>query len=144
MIQILAESHLSSRLLLTIYPVIISFFFTIFSTFSKYVLLHRSCLVVAYSTPKMPIAAITGKLRRKIWTDLGTSLGLGISSAYAYWSVLQTSCRSSTRGSNNLLSSLFIVYLLRTRAYILFPILGTFTIFPLVSLAVPGRDRSRC
>ncbi|KIM26205.1 hypothetical protein M408DRAFT_73110 [Serendipita vermifera MAFF 305830] len=33
----------------------------------------------------MPVAAITGKLRRKIWTDLGTSLGLGISSAYAYW-----------------------------------------------------------
>ncbi|CAG8582444.1 5400_t:CDS:2 [Acaulospora colombiana] len=26
----------------------------------------------------MPVAAITGKLRRRIWTDLGTSLGLGV------------------------------------------------------------------
>jgi cytochrome c oxidase subunit 7 len=33
----------------------------------------------------MPVAAITGKLRRRIWTDLGTAMGLGVSSAYAYW-----------------------------------------------------------
>ncbi|CAG7851419.1 SubName: Full=Uncharacterized protein {ECO:0000313/EMBL:CCA71154.1} [Serendipita indica DSM 11827] len=33
----------------------------------------------------MPVAAITGKLRRKIWTDISTALGLGVSSGYAYW-----------------------------------------------------------
>ncbi|KAG8754795.1 hypothetical protein FRC14_004636 [Serendipita sp. 396] len=33
----------------------------------------------------MPIAPITGKLRRRIWTDIGTALGLGFSGAYAYW-----------------------------------------------------------
>ncbi|KAH9066702.1 COX7A, subunit VIIa of cytochrome c oxidase [Lactarius psammicola] len=33
----------------------------------------------------MPIAPITGKLRKRLWLDLSCALGLGISSAYAYW-----------------------------------------------------------
>jgi hypothetical protein len=36
----------------------------------------------------MPFAPITGKLRKRLWLDLSCALGLGISSAYAYWSVL--------------------------------------------------------
>jgi hypothetical protein len=35
----------------------------------------------------MPIAPITGKLRKRLWLDLSCAFGLGISSAYAYWSV---------------------------------------------------------
>ncbi|KAF8269804.1 COX7A, subunit VIIa of cytochrome c oxidase [Lactarius quietus] len=33
----------------------------------------------------MPIAPITGKLRKRLWLDLSCGLGLGISAAYAYW-----------------------------------------------------------
>lgn len=33
----------------------------------------------------MPIAPITGKLRKRLWLDLSCAFGLGISSAYAYW-----------------------------------------------------------
>jgi cytochrome c oxidase subunit 7 len=36
----------------------------------------------------MPFAPITGKLRKRLWLDLSCALGLGISSAYAYWSVV--------------------------------------------------------
>jgi len=36
----------------------------------------------------MPIAPITGKLRKRLWLDLSCAMGLGISSAYAYWSVV--------------------------------------------------------
>jgi hypothetical protein len=35
----------------------------------------------------MPIAPITGKLRKRLWLDLSVALGLGVSSAYAYWYV---------------------------------------------------------
>jgi hypothetical protein len=35
----------------------------------------------------MPIVPITGKLRKRLWLDLSCGLGLGIASAYAYWSV---------------------------------------------------------
>ncbi|KAI0289452.1 hypothetical protein BC826DRAFT_1107022 [Russula brevipes] len=33
----------------------------------------------------MPIAPITGKLRKRLWLDLSCAFGLGISGAYAYW-----------------------------------------------------------
>ncbi|KAH9995396.1 cytochrome-c oxidase subunit VIIa [Russula compacta] len=33
----------------------------------------------------MPIAPITGKLRKRLWLDLSCGLGLGIAGAYAYW-----------------------------------------------------------
>jgi len=33
----------------------------------------------------MPIAPITGKLRKRFWVDVTTSLGLGVASAYAFW-----------------------------------------------------------
>ncbi|KAN0130946.1 hypothetical protein V8E53_011324 [Lactarius tabidus] len=33
----------------------------------------------------MPIAPITGKLRKRLWLDLSCGLGFGISAAYAYW-----------------------------------------------------------
>lgn len=33
----------------------------------------------------MPIAPITGKLRKRLWLDLSVAIGLGVSSAYAYW-----------------------------------------------------------
>jgi cytochrome c oxidase subunit 7 len=36
----------------------------------------------------MPIAPITGKLRKRLWLDLSSAFALGISSAYGYWSVL--------------------------------------------------------
>lgn len=36
---------------------------------------------------KMPIAPITGKLRKRLWLDLSVAFGLGISSAYAFWYV---------------------------------------------------------
>ncbi|KAH9967239.1 COX7A, subunit VIIa of cytochrome c oxidase [Russula dissimulans] len=35
----------------------------------------------------MPFAPITGKLRKRFWLDMSCALGLGISGAYAYWSV---------------------------------------------------------
>jgi len=35
----------------------------------------------------MAIAPITGKLRKRFWVDLTTSLGLGIGAGYAYWFV---------------------------------------------------------
>lgn len=38
----------------------------------------------------MPIAPITGKLRKRLWLDLSVAFGLGISSAYAYWCVYFT------------------------------------------------------
>lgn len=33
----------------------------------------------------MPIAPITGKLRKRLWMDLSLALGLGISAGYTYW-----------------------------------------------------------
>jgi hypothetical protein len=33
----------------------------------------------------MPIAPITGKLRKRLWLDISVALGLGVSSAYAFW-----------------------------------------------------------
>ncbi|KAF8716603.1 hypothetical protein AX14_012283 [Amanita brunnescens Koide BX004] len=33
----------------------------------------------------MPIAPITGKLRKQFWLDIGCAFGLGISAGYAYW-----------------------------------------------------------
>jgi len=33
----------------------------------------------------MPIAPITGKLRKRLWVDLSIALGLGVASGYAYW-----------------------------------------------------------
>ncbi|CCM01802.1 uncharacterized protein FIBRA_03869 [Fibroporia radiculosa] len=33
----------------------------------------------------MPIAPITGKLRKRFWLDLSVSLGMGISAGYAFW-----------------------------------------------------------
>ncbi|KIL69282.1 hypothetical protein M378DRAFT_157534 [Amanita muscaria Koide BX008] len=33
----------------------------------------------------MPIAPITGKLRKHFWLDLGVGFSLGISAGYAYW-----------------------------------------------------------
>ncbi|KAF8347871.1 cytochrome-c oxidase subunit VIIa [Amanita rubescens] len=33
----------------------------------------------------MPIAPITGKLRKQFWLDVGLAFSLGISSGYAYW-----------------------------------------------------------
>lgn len=35
----------------------------------------------------MPLAPITGRLRKRLLLDLSCAFGLGISSAYAYWSV---------------------------------------------------------
>jgi len=31
------------------------------------------------------IAPITGKLRKRLWLDLSVGIGLGFSSAYAFW-----------------------------------------------------------
>ncbi|KAI0033933.1 cytochrome-c oxidase [Vararia minispora EC-137] len=39
----------------------------------------------------MPIAPITGKLRKRLWLDLTTSLGLGISAAYGWCFLTLTS-----------------------------------------------------
>ncbi|KAG1853344.1 cytochrome-c oxidase subunit VIIa [Suillus subluteus] len=36
----------------------------------------------------MPIAQITDKLRKRLWLDLSVHLGIGVSSAYAYWYVV--------------------------------------------------------
>ena len=36
----------------------------------------------------MPIAPITGKLRKRLWLDLSSALGLGIAAGYAYWCAL--------------------------------------------------------
>ncbi|KAI0075304.1 hypothetical protein K474DRAFT_1664351 [Panus rudis PR-1116 ss-1] len=33
----------------------------------------------------MPIAPITGKLRKRFWLDLTTALGLGVTAGYAFW-----------------------------------------------------------
>ncbi|KAH7915296.1 COX7A, subunit VIIa of cytochrome c oxidase [Hygrophoropsis aurantiaca] len=33
----------------------------------------------------MPIAPITGKLRKRLWLDFSVALGLGVTSAYAFW-----------------------------------------------------------
>lgn len=34
---------------------------------------------------KMPIAPITGRLRKRLWLDLSVALGLGVASAYGFW-----------------------------------------------------------
>ena len=36
----------------------------------------------------MPIAPITGKLRKRLWLDITTAAGLGTFSAYGYWFVV--------------------------------------------------------
>lgn len=59
-----------------------------------------SCLALLFARPTrllirppsananaMPIAPITGKLRKRLWMDLSLALGLGISAGYTYWSV---------------------------------------------------------
>ncbi|EAU90499.1 hypothetical protein CC1G_00883 [Coprinopsis cinerea okayama7 len=33
----------------------------------------------------MPIAPITGILRKRFWLDMGCSLGLAVTGAYAFW-----------------------------------------------------------
>jgi len=33
----------------------------------------------------MPIAPISGKLRKHFWLDIGVAFSLGISGGYAYW-----------------------------------------------------------
>ncbi|KAG6335835.1 hypothetical protein ID866_3249 [Astraeus odoratus] len=33
----------------------------------------------------MPIAPITGRLRKRLWLDLSVALGLGVTSAYGFW-----------------------------------------------------------
>ncbi|KII87320.1 hypothetical protein PLICRDRAFT_113296 [Plicaturopsis crispa FD-325 SS-3] len=33
----------------------------------------------------MAIAPITGKLRKRLWLDLSFGIGLGVTSAYAFW-----------------------------------------------------------
>ncbi|KAF5336098.1 hypothetical protein D9611_006420 [Ephemerocybe angulata] len=33
----------------------------------------------------MPIAPITGMLRKRFWLDVGCALGLGVSGGYAFW-----------------------------------------------------------
>jgi hypothetical protein len=38
----------------------------------------------------MPIAPITGKLRKRFWLDVTCALGLGITGGYAYWYVVPT------------------------------------------------------
>jgi len=43
------------------------------------------------STNTMPIAPITGKLRKRFWLDVGCAMGLGVSAGYAYWCVLRVS-----------------------------------------------------
>jgi hypothetical protein len=40
------------------------------------------------SSTSMPIAPITGKLRKRLLVDLSTALGFGIAAGYAYWYVL--------------------------------------------------------
>ncbi|KAL4072784.1 hypothetical protein V8B97DRAFT_2016920 [Scleroderma yunnanense] len=35
----------------------------------------------------MPIAPITGKLRKRLWLDLSVALGLGVAAAYGFWYV---------------------------------------------------------
>lgn len=35
--------------------------------------------------PRTMIAPITGKLRKRLWVDLSTALGLGTAGAYIYW-----------------------------------------------------------
>lgn len=37
----------------------------------------------------MPIAPITGKLRKRLWLDLSTALGLGTAGGYYFWLVLR-------------------------------------------------------
>lgn len=36
----------------------------------------------------MPIAPITGKLRKRFWLDLTVAMGLGVSFGYAFWRAL--------------------------------------------------------
>lgn len=36
----------------------------------------------------MPIAPITGMLRKRFWLDVSCALGLGVTGGYAYWYVL--------------------------------------------------------
>lgn len=47
----------------------------------------------------MPIAPITGKLRKRLWLDLSTSLGLGTACAYFFWSVFYSSFRETLYSS---------------------------------------------
>ncbi|KAF7308842.1 Cytochrome c oxidase subunit 9, mitochondrial [Mycena kentingensis (nom. inval.)] len=36
-------------------------------------------------TSKMPVAPITGMLRKRFWLDISTGLGLGVSAGAAWW-----------------------------------------------------------
>lgn len=35
----------------------------------------------------MPIAPITGRLRKGLWRDISVALGLGLGAGYAFWCV---------------------------------------------------------
>jgi len=50
---------------------------------------NRPDISLSPSTNTMPIAPITGKLRKRFWLDLGCAFGLGVSAGYAYWCVLR-------------------------------------------------------
>jgi hypothetical protein len=39
----------------------------------------------------MPIAPITGRLRKRLLLDLSSALGLGVAVGYAYWLVIAAS-----------------------------------------------------
>jgi hypothetical protein len=43
--------------------------------------------LISVATPTMPIAPITGMLRKRFWLDISTGLGLGLSAGAAFWSV---------------------------------------------------------
>ena len=54
------------------------------------ILLHCLCLAFPHKSNHlhlMPIAPITGKLRKRLLLDLSTALGFGVAAGYAYWYV---------------------------------------------------------
>lgn len=48
---------------------------------------YQSTTITTAAVLSMPIAPITGKLRKRFWLDLSSGLGLGVSAAYAFWYV---------------------------------------------------------
>lgn len=47
--------------------------------------LKQHHLTTALDVATMPIAPITGKLRKRLWLDLSLALGLGVGAGYVYW-----------------------------------------------------------
>lgn len=45
----------------------------------------RSLLPTWTAHTTMPIAPITGMLRKRLWLDLSVGLGLGVTAAYGFW-----------------------------------------------------------